>query len=126
MVTAPVKTEQLIDTAEANKMLRLLGVGLTDAVIICCYGSGGNKYFPKRKRNRNYNWAEVKLLARDGNRARLFEQAEKALRDPKTNSLGWITSAGGSAKKGRKEVTVGHLLVYEIDSDAGIKAKLII
>ena len=118
MVIAPVKTEQLIDTAEANKMLRLLGVGLTDAVIICCYGEGGNKYFPKRKRNRNYNWSEVKLLARDGNRARLFEQAEKALRDPKTNSLGWITSAGGSAKKGRKEVTVGHLLVYEIDSES--------
>ena len=117
MVTAPVKTEQLIDTAEANKMLRLLGVGLNDAVIICCYGET-NKYFPKRKRNRNYNWAEVKLLARDGNRARLFEQAEKALRDPKTNSLGWITSAGGSAKKGRKEVTVGHLLVYEIDSES--------
>ena len=88
-VTETVKPDQLIDTTEANKMLRLLGVGLTDGVIICCYGST-NKYFPKRARNRNYNWAEVKLLARDGNRARLFEQAEKALRDPKTNSLGWI------------------------------------
>ena len=116
-VTETVKPDQLIDTTEANKMLRLLGVGLTDGVVICCYGET-NKYFPKRARNRNYNWAEVKLLARDGNRARLFEQAEKALRDPKTNSLGWITSPGGSAKKGRKEVTVGNLLVYEIDGES--------
>ena len=77
-VTETVKPD-LIDTTEANKMLRLLGVGLTDGVIICCYGST-NKYFPKRAGTETTTGL-VKLLARDGNRARLFEQAEKALRD---------------------------------------------
>ncbi len=117
MVTAPVKTEQLIDTAEANKMLRLLGIGVNDPVVLCCYGEGGNKYFPKRKRNRNYDWAEVTLQAKEG-RAGLFAKAQKALQDPKTPNFGWITSAGGVAKKKRKEVTVGNLLVYEIDGES--------
>ncbi len=116
MVIAPAKTELLIDTAEANKMLRLLGIGATDAVIICCYGEGGNKYFPKRKRNRNYDWAEVTLQAKEG-RAGLFAKAQKALHDPKTPNLGFIPSAGGVAKKKRKEVTVGNLLCYEIDNE---------
>ena len=117
MVIAPAKTELLIDTAEANKMLRLLGIGATDPVVLCCYGEGGNKYFPKRKRNRNYDWAEVTLQAKEG-RAGLFAKAQKALHDPKTPSLGFIPSAGGVAKKKRKEVTVGNLLCYEIDSES--------
>ena len=108
MVTAPVKTEQLIDTAAANRMLRLLGIGANDAVIICCYGET-NKYFPKRKRNRNYNWAEVKLLARDGNRSRLLEQAEKALHDPKTPNLGWILQQGEQLKRVEKKLL---LVIY--------------
>jgi len=115
VVITAVKTELLIDTAEANKMLRLLGIGANDPVILCCYGET-NKYFPKRKRNRNYDWAEVTLQAKEG-RAGLFAKAQKALQDPKTPNLGWITSAGGTAKKGRKEVTVGNLLVYEIDNE---------
>ena len=116
MVATPVKTEQLIDIVEANKMLRLLGIGATDPVIICTYGET-NKYFPKRKRNRNYDWAEVSLLAKDG-REGLFAQAQKALHDTKTNNLGFISSPGGTAKTKRKEVTVGNLLVYEIDDES--------
>ena len=115
MVITAVKTEQIIDTAEANKMLRLLGIGANDPVVLCCYGET-NKYFPKRKRNRNYDWAEVTLQAKEG-RAGLFAQAQKALQDPKTQNLGFINCPGGVAKKKRKEVTVGNLLVYEIDNE---------
>ena len=97
----------LIDTAEAERMLALLGI---DKVIACAYGST-NLFTPRRQGDR-YDWEKVPTEVD-------WTAVERDLKRNGTKNLGFISCPGGTrvvdqpGKPG--EIFECSLLVYEID-----------
>ena len=97
----------LIDTAEAERMLALLG---TDRVIACAYGTT-NRYTPRRQGDR-YDWSKVPTTVD-------WAAVERDLKQNGTKNLGFISCPGGTRVIDRPgspgEIFECSLLVYEID-----------
>lgn len=113
LVAAAAKPD-LIDVAEAERHLALVGIGPHDPVIIACWG-GTSKYFPKRdeKADLPYDWDEVAKDAAANGRdwSAIKQQLTKAV----TRNLGFVPSPGGTSAKERDEIMAVTMLIYEID-----------
>lgn len=97
----------LIDMAEAERMLALLGV---DRVITCAYGST-NLFTPRRSGDR-YDWEKVPTAVD-------WKAVQRDLKQNGTKNLGFISCPGGTRVVDRTgkpgEIFECSLLVYEID-----------
>lgn len=98
----------LIDTAEAERMLALLGI---DKVIACAYGSK-MLHTPRRQGDR-YDWSKVPSTVD-------WAAVERDLKRNGTKNLGFVSCPGGvwvKDKPGRPvEIFECSLLLYEIDN----------
>ena len=108
--------EVLIDTAEANKHLRLLGYGDNDPIILCAYGEY-NSFHPRRHFEKDYDWNEVTRNAAKNGRAGLFHSLQKDLLKPETPNAGFISSPEGTCTTTRNEIKKSKLVIYEIDDE---------
>ena len=100
----------LIDTAEAERMLALLGVGPDDPVILCAWGAA-NLYTPARK-GKTFDWPSI-------SRVRDWKTVENNLRKRHFPNFGFISCPGG-ARVNHTDELPGEIyevqnLVYEID-----------
>lgn len=110
-----------IDTDQAERHLRLCGIGPRDAVILCAYGET-NRYVPERPAGvKNYDWQQVEKEASEG--CRRYDRVEAHLKNPdgRTPSFGFISCPGGTRVKcqpGRddfQEITEGRVVFAEVD-----------
>lgn len=110
-----------VDTDQAERHLRLCGIGPQDAVILCAYGET-NRYVPERPAGvKNYDWQQVEKEAREGSRR--YDRVEVHLKNPdgRTPNFGFISCPGGTRVKclpGRddfQEITEGRVVFVEID-----------
>ena len=129
MLLARVETKrqerELIDIAELERHLALVGIGPRDPVMLCAYGTT-NRFVPKRIGER-YDWDQVTLDASSGERDYTTLRGHLANPDKKTRSLGFISCPGGTATKKRDEIKQGRVLIVEIDKeglDKAIQAKV--
>lgn len=114
-------SDRYVDYPQADKMLRLCGIGANDPVILCAYGQT-NRYVPDRPAvDKNYDWSEVTAQAlREGRR---YDLVESHLKNPDglSPSLGFISCPGGArvlCKSGRdlyQEITKGRVVFVEVD-----------
>jgi hypothetical protein len=129
MVLARVATKRqerdLIDVAELERHLALVGIGPKDPGILCAYGTT-NRFVPKRIGER-YDWDQVTLDASRGERDYTTLRGHLSNPDKKTPNLGFISCPGGTAIKGRDEIKQGRVLIAEIDKeglDKAVQAKV--
>jgi hypothetical protein len=129
MLVARVETKrqerELIDVAQAEQHLALVGIDRQDPVILCAYGVT-NRFVPKRIGDR-YDWDQLTLDARKGERDYEALRAHLANRDKKTPNLGFVSCPGGTATKKRDEIKQGRVLIVEIDKeglDKAVQAKV--
>ena len=116
---------ELIDIAELERHLALVGIGPRDPVMLCAYGTT-NRFVPKRI-GELYDWDQVTLDASSGERDYTTLRGHLANPDKKTPSLGFISCPGGTATKKRDEIKQGRVLIVEIDKeglDKAVQAKV--
>ncbi|QNJ06280.1 DNA/RNA polymerases family protein [Synechococcus sp. MEDNS5] len=110
-VASPEQEAGLIDTDQADRMLKALGI---TKVIACAYGAT-NHYTPRRRQDGRYLWDSMPAVVD-------WAAVERDLQRPGDWSLGFISCPGGTRtldRPGRPaEIFECSLLVYEIDSIA--------
>lgn len=108
----------LIDVKQADRHLALNGIGPTDPVILCAFGST-NRFVPARKGSGEtpYDWDAVTAQAAKGNRDYKALSAHLTNSDGQSKNLGYISCPGGSAIKKRAEIKEGRVLFVEIDQE---------
>lgn len=120
----------LIDIAEAERHLALVGIDRQDPVILCAYPAkkkdSYNRYVPALAGER-YDWDQLTLDARSGERDWTTLRRHLSNPDKKTPNLGFISCPGGTAIKKRDEIKQGRVLIAEIDQeglDKEVQAKV--